>query len=259
MTTPSNATIRAEMEGLVPKVDLETMTTKQFIDRLARRMGGVDLSQKKKFIKSTLTEILDLLGEQEEEESSSEEDESSDDEPEPPKKKARRSTGGGKGGGGLAAVKEISDDLAKFLGKGKKMARTEVVKALWDYIKKHDLQNPSDKREILLDKRMRKVFGTDKFTMFTMNKYVGAHIHPFTPVDLTKNTTATKKKATGGKKGQAAKKKQGTQTPWRLSEALSNVVGKEILPRPQVTQALWAYIRKHDLQVCQMCCTKMLV
>lgn len=258
MATPSDAVIRQQMERLVPKVDLETMTTKQFVDKLSGSMGGVDLSQKKKFIKATLTEILDSLGDQDDDEeessaaSSSEEEEESSDEEEPPKKKARQSTGGGnrKGGGGLAAVKEISDDLADFLGKGKMMARTEVVKGLWDYIKEHDLQNPNDKREILLDKRMKKVFGTDKFTMFTINKYVSAHVHPFTPVDLTpkKKATGGKKKATGGKKGQAGKKRQGTQAPWRLSDVLSNVVGKEILPRPQVTQALWAYIRKHNLQ-----------
>eukprot|EP00567_Pseudictyota_dubia_P004405 CAMPEP_0197435678 /NCGR_PEP_ID=MMETSP1175-20131217/3243_1 /TAXON_ID=1003142 /ORGANISM="Triceratium dubium, Strain CCMP147" /LENGTH=295 /DNA_ID=CAMNT_0042964777 /DNA_START=232 /DNA_END=1116 /DNA_ORIENTATION=+ len=248
MAIPNDALIRGHMEKLVPEVDLETMTTKQFINKLGVSMGGVDLSKKKKFIKATLMEILDSLNnqddeEEEESESSSEEEESSDEEPEPPKKKARRSTGGG-----LSAVKEISDDLSKFLGKGKQMARTEVVKSLWDYIKEHDLQNPKDKREILLDKRMRKVFGTDKFTMFTMNKYVGAHIHPFTPVDLTKNTTTPKKTTPRGKKGQAGKKKQGTQTPWRLSKTLSKVVGKDILPRPQVTQALWVYIKEHGLQ-----------
>merc|ERR1711957_575267 len=36
--------------------------------------------------------------------------------------------------------------------------------------------------------------------------------------------------------------------PWRLSEELAAIVGKEILPRPQVTKELWAYIKKHDLQ-----------
>ena len=252
MATPSDAVIRAVMEKLVPKVNLETMTTKQFIQHLAKSMGGVDLSQKKKFIKVALTEILNSMDDdddEEDEEASEEESSSSDEEPEPAKKKQRRSGGGG---GGLTAVKEISDTLADFLGKGKKMARTEVVKSLWNYIKANDLQNPKDRREILLDQRMQSVFGADRFTMFQMNKYVGAHIHPFTPVDLTKNATPKKKAtATRGKNSETkGKKKQGMQAPWRLSEALSNVVEKDILPRPQVTQALWAYIRKHQLQVC---------
>ena len=96
----------------------------------------------------------------------------SESEPEspPPKKKAKRSGGGG--GGGLAAKKEISPELAKFLnvGEGTMMARTEIVKMLWDYIREHDLQNPSDKREVVLDEAMQAVFGCEKFTMFTMNK-----------------------------------------------------------------------------------------
>jgi len=78
----------------------------------------------------------------------------------------------------------------------------------------------------------------------------------FKPVDLDSNTssaTPRKRKAAQqakkGKEGDAKKsRKQGGQAPYRLSDALARVVGKDILPRPQVTQALWAYIRKHNLQ-----------
>ena len=86
-----------------------------------------------------------------------------------------------------------------------------------------------------------------------MNKYIGAHVEPYKPVDLTTpsaSTTAKKRKAKaepGGKGG--AKKKAGMQAPYRLSDELVAVVGKRILPRPQVTQALWAYIRENNLQV----------
>ena len=45
-------------------------------------------------------------------------------------------------------------------------------------------------------------------------------------------------------------KNKGTQAPYRLSDVLSAVCGKSFLPRPQVTQALWKYIRENDLQVC---------
>mmetsp|Transcript_24692 Transcript_24692/g.35905 ORF Transcript_24692/g.35905 Transcript_24692/m.35905 type:complete len:332 (+) Transcript_24692:93-1088(+) len=249
MSTPPDHVIRAKMEKLVAKVDLETMTTKQFISLLSKKMGGADLSKKKKFIKASITEILDAMAEEEEDSASSgEEEEESSEEEEEQKPKKRNS--------GLTAVKLISDDMAAFLGKGKKMARTELVKGLWEYIKKHDLQNPNDRREILLDGPMKKLFGVDKVTMFSINKYVGAHIHPFKPVDLDSNTssaTPRKRKAAQqakkGKEGDAKKsRKQGGQAPYRLSDALARVVGKDILPRPQVTQALWAYIRKHNLQ-----------
>jgi len=94
--------------------------------------------------------------------------------------------------------------------------------------------------------------------MFTMNKYVGSHIHPFTPVDLNSLSENSKKKKEEAEKRRQAKKeskkdgkkprKRGVQAPWRLSEELAAIVGKEILPRPQVTKELWAYIKKHDLQ-----------
>jgi upstream activation factor subunit UAF30 len=47
---------------------------------------------------------------------------------------------------------------------------------VWEYIKKHDLQNPENKREILADAHLKKVFGRDKVTMFEMNKYLAQHL-----------------------------------------------------------------------------------
>ena len=50
------------------------------------------------------------------------------------------------------------------------LPRGQVVKGLWDYIKGNNLQNPSDKREILCDDKLRALFKLDKVTMFSMNK-----------------------------------------------------------------------------------------
>jgi upstream activation factor subunit UAF30 len=85
-----------------------------------------------------------------------------------------------------------------------------------------------------------------------MNKYIGAHVEPYKPVDLTSSSgTPKKRKAKSPQKEKAsAKKKAGTQVPYRLSDELVAVVGKPVLSRPQVTQALWAYIRANNLQVC---------
>ena len=69
----------------------------------------------------------------------------------------------------------LSPKLAGFLGVSK-MGRTDIVKAMWDYFKEHDLQNPKDKREIILDSKLRDVFNTDSFTMFSMNKYIKEHV-----------------------------------------------------------------------------------
>ena len=69
----------------------------------------------------------------------------------------------------------ISDELAAVIGKGP-MPRSEVVKALWVYIKKNDLQNPKNKRNIIADAKLKPVFGKDEVTMFEMTKLVSKHL-----------------------------------------------------------------------------------
>ncbi len=70
----------------------------------------------------------------------------------------------------------ISDDLAEVVGKGP-MPRSEVVKKLWEYIKKHDLQDPKNKRDILGDEKLKTVFGgKDRVNMFEMTKLVSKHL-----------------------------------------------------------------------------------
>jgi len=71
---------------------------------------------------------------------------------------------------------KVSDELAAIVGKGP-MPRTEVVKNMWVYIKKHKLQNSKDKRCIDSDEKLAKVFGTKKtVSMFEMAKLIGAHL-----------------------------------------------------------------------------------
>lgn len=68
-----------------------------------------------------------------------------------------------------------SPALAEVVGKSP-LPRTEVVKKVWDYIRKHNLQNPDNKREIVADPKLKAVFGQDKATMFEMNKLLSAHL-----------------------------------------------------------------------------------
>ena len=70
----------------------------------------------------------------------------------------------------------ISADLALVVGKGP-MPRAEVTKKLWDYIKKHGLQDANNKRNINADDALKKVFGGKKtVSMFEMTKLVSAHL-----------------------------------------------------------------------------------
>lgn len=70
----------------------------------------------------------------------------------------------------------ISADLAAVVGQGP-MPRSEVVKKLWEYIKKNNLQDPANKRNINADENLKKVFGGKAtVNMFEMTKLVSAHL-----------------------------------------------------------------------------------
>jgi chromatin remodeling complex protein RSC6 len=88
---------------------------------------------------------------------------------------AKGTSGGSGGGGGLQRPVQPSDDLAPITGKDP-LPRSQVVSKMWDYIRKNNLQNPENKREILADDTLKKVFGVDKVTMFEMNKHLSRHL-----------------------------------------------------------------------------------
>lgn len=70
----------------------------------------------------------------------------------------------------------VSADLAAVVGKGP-MPRSEVVKALWVYIKKNNLQDAANKRNINADANLKKVFaGKAVVNMFEMTKLVSKHL-----------------------------------------------------------------------------------
>jgi len=70
----------------------------------------------------------------------------------------------------------VSSELAEVVGQGP-MPRSEVVKKLWAYIKKNDLQDKVNKRNINADAALKKVFGgKDTVSMFEMTKLVSKHL-----------------------------------------------------------------------------------
>ena len=70
----------------------------------------------------------------------------------------------------------VSSELAEVVGAGP-MPRSKVVKKLWEYIKKHDLQDPTNKRNINADEALKKVFdGKATVNMFEMTKLVSKHL-----------------------------------------------------------------------------------
>ena len=70
----------------------------------------------------------------------------------------------------------VSDSLAAVVGKGP-MPRSEVVKKIWVYIKKHKLQDEKNKRNIVADAALKTVFGGKAVVnMFEMTKLVSKHL-----------------------------------------------------------------------------------
>ena len=64
-----------------------------------------------------------------------------------------KGTSGGTGGakGGLQRPVQPSEDLSPITGSDP-LPRSQVVSKMWDYIKKNNLQNPENKREIVADR-----------------------------------------------------------------------------------------------------------
>src|ERR1051325_3984991 len=92
---------------------------------------------------------------------------------------AKQKEGAGKpaGGarGGITAPVTPSADLAEIVGKND-LPRSEVISKVWDYIKKHNLQDANDKRQINADGKLAKIFGKKSVSMFEMNKHLSAHL-----------------------------------------------------------------------------------
>ena len=88
---------------------------------------------------------------------------------------AKASTGTRKAGGGLARPVTPSAELAAIVGKDA-LPRSQVVSKVWDHIKKNNLQNPQNKREIVADDKLKKVFGKDRVTMFELTKHLSSHL-----------------------------------------------------------------------------------
>ena len=73
------------------------------------------------------------------------------------------------------ASMQPSEHLAKIVG-AEPLPRSEVTKKIWAHIKKHKLQNPKNRREILADDKLQPIFGSKKLDMFQMTKAVNKHL-----------------------------------------------------------------------------------
>lgn len=90
-----------------------------------------------------------------------------------PKKAAKKS--GRKPNAAFMAPLTPSPALADVVG-NKPMPRTEVIKKIWDYIKKNNCQDKKNRRMINADEKLRGLFGKDQISMFDLAKIVNKNV-----------------------------------------------------------------------------------
>lgn len=90
----------------------------------------------------------------------------------------KKSAGGAKGGGKAKRGKlKPSKELAQIIGEDG-ITRGQAIKKMWEYIKTNELQDPNDKRQIVPDAKLEKVFGSkESVSMFKLSGILGQHLN----------------------------------------------------------------------------------
>ena len=96
------------------------------------------------------------------------------------KSKGKRATGGNATPSGFVKPAPLSDALATVLGleTGSSLPRTEVTKLVNEYVKSNNLQNPTDRRTILPDAKLKALLNPgedDNVTYFNLQRYLKPH------------------------------------------------------------------------------------
>lgn len=148
------------------------------------------------------------------------------------------------GSGGLNKVCGVSPELQAIVGEAA-MPRTEIVKQLWVYIRKHNLQDPGNKRRIICDDALRVVFETDCTDMFKMNKLLAKHI---TPLDPTKQSGEAKRLKVENES--TTETSECSPSPVMISEALAKFfgTGQTEMLQSEALSRVWEYIKVNHLE-----------
>ncbi|KAH9297311.1 hypothetical protein KI387_028993, partial [Taxus chinensis] len=146
--------------------------------------------------------------------------------------------------GGLNKVCNVSPELQAIVGQAT-MPRTQIVKQLWMYIRANNLQDPSNKRNIICNDALRLVFDTDATDMFQMNKLLARHIWAIDSANDDSEPNAKKV---------ANVNAAGLVSRVPISEFLASFLGtsETEMSHEEVVKHLWDYIRENKLQLLQM-------
>ncbi|XWS33655.1 hypothetical protein CRYUN_Cryun22dG0101100 [Craigia yunnanensis] len=114
-------------------------------------------------------EVVSVKSAEKEKQRKHEREEEEEEDPEEPKRKEKLQKG-------FLAPLQLSDALVKFLGTGEnELTRAVVIKRMWDYVKENNLQDPSDKRKVICNEKLKELFDVETFTGFIVTKLLAAH------------------------------------------------------------------------------------
>ncbi|CAO2184175.1 unnamed protein product [Urochloa humidicola] len=154
------------------------------------------------------------------------------------------------GSGGLNKVCGVSPELQAIVGEPA-MARTEIVRQLWAYIRKNNLQDPNNKRKIICNDELRLVFETDSTDMFKMNKLLSKHIRPLETTNDSKRESK-KLKPEGGEPISPVSPvaTDVNQLPFVISDALATFLGtgEREMPHSDAVKRVWDHIKSKNLE-----------
>jgi chromatin remodeling complex protein RSC6 len=92
-----------------------------------------------------------------------------------PKKAAPKKKSARKPNAAFMAPLNPSTALSEVIG-SKPIPRTEIIKKIWDYIKKNDLQDKKNRRMINADDKLKPLFGKAQISMFELAKVVNKNV-----------------------------------------------------------------------------------
>jgi upstream activation factor subunit UAF30 len=77
--------------------------------------------------------------------------------------------------GGFSKLVTPSPQLAAIVG-DKPLPRSQIVSLMWAYIKEHNLQDATDRRQINADAKLQPIFGKKQASMFELSKFIAVHV-----------------------------------------------------------------------------------
>lgn len=254
MAAVSDDVLVERLRGLLSEIDMDRTSERMVRAMLEKEFG--DLSSRKNLIREQIRKCLEEIHENEgdsddgdddyeaeddahdEEEDAAagaadddDDEEEEEEKPPPPKQRV------GKKRKQRGPPPILSTEMQEFLG-CESMPRTEITKKLWEYIKENNLQDPANKRNILLDDNLSTLF-TSPLNMFSMTKQLSAHISP---------GVKQARQADRSEEGEGEKRGGGIMKPIKVTTELAEFLGTEEITRPDLTKFMWKYFKSNELQ-----------